>query len=353
MEFLSSLETTKFGLGKPDRNTVYSSGFLVKGWASDKLNEISEIAIYINDKKLASIKEKSKRPQIAKDLPDYINSLNCGFECFVPQVSVGKASLVITATISSKEYQIFSKVFEAQPELTDEQISQKMKNDWNTRAENKPEDWVYNTKNDKGLYEEKANQQPLHVKEHLERSFPSEKISNQKMVEIGCGIGRLAPAFSKIFEDYVGVDVSEQMVNTAKENTGDIKNVEFFANNGFDLSMINNESKDFVFEGFVFQHIPQKNIVESYCKEAFRVLKNGGHFFALFWRDKLNSDDDKMSHRHKGEKIDVTNDTILGVQYNKNEITNLLSGLGFKDIQFIEDFYLDTRVHHIVIGTKD
>lgn len=98
-------------------------------------------------------------------------------------------------------------------------------------------------------------------------------------LEIGCGIGRLLKPMAALFTRVIGLDISEKMRDHAKEYLqglyGDSVQYELI---GADSKFRNipDCSVDFVYSFLVFQHIPSKEIVESYLKEAFRVMKPGG-----------------------------------------------------------------------------
>ena len=106
-----------------------------------------------------------------------------------------------------------------------------------------------------------------------------EKITHQKepkkmrILEIGCGIGRLLIPMSEIFGQVIGVDISSEMIHKGKKHLENIQNCQIFENNGIDLSEFSDNYFDFCFSFIVFQHIPEKKIVEKYISEVSRVLK--------------------------------------------------------------------------------
>ena len=106
-----------------------------------------------------------------------------------------------------------------------------------------------------------------------------EKIVYQKdpkkmrVLEIGCGIGRLLIPMSRIFGQAIGVDVSSEMIHKGKKYVENLQNCQIFENNGIDLSEFSDNYFDFCFSFIVFQHIPEKKIVEKYISEVSRVLK--------------------------------------------------------------------------------
>ncbi len=99
-----------------------------------------------------------------------------------------------------------------------------------------------------------------------------------RMLEIGCGVGRMTRMLARIFGHVTGVDVSEEMIRQAKSNTADLQNVNLVVGDGCTLAGLPDASYDFAFSFIVFQHIPSYSVISSYCREVFRVLKPGGLF---------------------------------------------------------------------------
>lgn len=95
-------------------------------------------------------------------------------------------------------------------------------------------------------------------------------------LEIGCGPGRLMRPLSKHFREIHGVDVSDEMIKLARERLHNTPNAHPHHSSGSDLAMFPDEKFDFVYSYAVFQHIPSREVVFSYLREARRVLKTGG-----------------------------------------------------------------------------
>jgi len=102
---------------------------------------------------------------------------------------------------------------------------------------------------------------------------------SEKVLEIGCGIGRMTKCFARRFSEVHGIDVSAEMISQAQSHLGEYNNVSLYAGNGRDLSCFPGASFDFVFSYITFQHIPTVAITMEYIREVGRVLKTGGHFY--------------------------------------------------------------------------
>ncbi|MGA7623306.1 MAG: class I SAM-dependent methyltransferase [Candidatus Acidiferrales bacterium] len=95
-------------------------------------------------------------------------------------------------------------------------------------------------------------------------------------LEIGCGIGRIGRWMSQDFSQYIGVDVSPEMVDRARGYG--FPRARFEAVSGGDLAGIDDARVDFVFSFAVFQHVPDEGAIFSYFTETARVLRPGGVF---------------------------------------------------------------------------
>jgi SAM-dependent methyltransferase len=95
-------------------------------------------------------------------------------------------------------------------------------------------------------------------------------------LEIGCGIGRIARWMSQDFAEYIGVDVSPEMIR--KASSYHLPHATFQDVSGGDLAGVANETVDFVWSFAVFQHVPDKLAIFNYFEEAARVLRRGGIF---------------------------------------------------------------------------
>lgn len=100
-----------------------------------------------------------------------------------------------------------------------------------------------------------------------------------RMLDIGCGIGRMLKPFAQKFPGMkiYGVDVSEEMVHQGKQRMKEFQHVTLTGNNGKDLSMFDDNFFHFIYSYIVFQHIP-RTYVRNYFREVNRVLDDTGLF---------------------------------------------------------------------------
>ena len=199
-----------------------------------------------------------------------------GFEHFVTLMKDGQIdekSLIDTFK-NSPEYKL-SHPIEIEP---DTPVDIKMKKEWDARSKLDTL-FVISTEHSEN-YEDFWQSGMDDIKSILDIDGSRfEKITHQKdpkkmrILEIGCGIGRLLIPMSEIFGQVIGVDISSEMIHKGKKHLENIQNCQIFENNGIDLSEFSDNYFDFCFSFIVFQHIPEKKIVEKYISEVSRVLK--------------------------------------------------------------------------------
>ncbi len=100
--------------------------------------------------------------------------------------------------------------------------------------------------------------------------------AEDRILEIGCGVGRLTRALARAGCTVVALDVSEVMLELAREHNPDLSNVEWVLGDGFGLSAVGAARFDVCISHVVFQHIPDPEITLGYVREIGRVLRPGG-----------------------------------------------------------------------------
>ena len=99
---------------------------------------------------------------------------------------------------------------------------------------------------------------------------------HERALDFGCGTGRLTRALASHFTTAVGVDISERMVEMAREENTDVPRSEFVVGNGVDLSAFEDGSFDFVYCNLVLQHLPDTDLAERFMAEFLRVVARDG-----------------------------------------------------------------------------
>jgi SAM-dependent methyltransferase len=96
-------------------------------------------------------------------------------------------------------------------------------------------------------------------------------------VDLGCGVGRFSRAFAGRFREVLGIDVSSEMIERAREVSPPERypNLRFVAGDGLTLPAAD-AAHDFVFSYEVFQHMPSEEVIRSNLREVARILRHDG-----------------------------------------------------------------------------
>lgn len=165
--------------------------------------------------------------------------------------------------------------------VTREQQLEKMREDWDARARENARYYV-NTEVEQWSDDEFFRSGERTVTEEILTDMVNvcggKMPQDMRVIEIGCGAGRVTRALSRVFGEVHAVDVSGEMVAQAKHALRDRPNAFVYQNNGQDLRVIPPGSYDFAFSSIVFQHIPNREVIHSYVREVQRLLRPGALF---------------------------------------------------------------------------
>ncbi|MBI1787815.1 MAG: class I SAM-dependent methyltransferase [Acidobacteria bacterium] len=165
--------------------------------------------------------------------------------------------------------------------LDPEQQLDKMRRDWDERARQNARYYV-NTAKEDWTDEEFFRSGEQTVAEEILTDMinicQGKDPQQMRVLEIGCGAGRVTRALAGLFGEVCGVDVSGEMIRQARAALAGRPNARVFQNNGMDLGVLGGQVFDFAFSSIVFQHIPSREVIESYVREVHRLLRPGGLF---------------------------------------------------------------------------
>jgi SAM-dependent methyltransferase len=140
--------------------------------------------------------------------------------------------------------------------------------------------------------------------------------AQMKVLEIGCGAGRVTRALARLFGEVYAVDISGEMVAQARQALAGFPNAHVFRNSGSDLAVLGDLQVDFAFSTIVFQHIPSRDVIENYVRDVHRLLKPG----CLF----------KFQVQGDSTMQVSPDDTWLGVPYSDAQAVDLAGRCGFE-----------------------
>jgi len=142
-------------------------------------------------------------------------------------------------------------------------------------------------------------------------------IEGEKVLDLGCGTGRLYEIFKDKNTDYTGIDFSEKLIHLAREKyrlkfiVGDILNLPF-----------SEEKFDSVWAIAVLHHIPSKELRGRAIAEIKRVLKPNGRVIVACWKIK--------SFLRKNLFIPFRGKKRYYYAFSKKELEKLFQDAGFK-----------------------
>ena len=243
----------------------------------------------------------TKRTAKKKDIRYFVTKLNDGV------VKLNDLEKFMKKTLSEVEFIPFNI---SQNSNTTEEW---MKKSWNERAKHgsKSIAWFFQGIDEDSYWKGGVRLRDKIIEKNDKKIFnlitQNKNPKEMRVLEIGSGLGRILIPMAQVFGEVVGVDISEEMVNIAQKKAEGVQNLKLIVNNGSDLSMFDDNYFDFCYSHVVFQHIPDKKIVENYIKEANRVLKKNGIFkFQVFGTEE--------------KTLNETDSTMIGVRFTRDEI---------------------------------
>ncbi|MDX1555760.1 MAG: methyltransferase domain-containing protein [Xanthomonadales bacterium] len=103
-----------------------------------------------------------------------------------------------------------------------------------------------------------------------------------RVLELGCGVGRIGRELAPHCGEWIGTDISEKMIENATRRLADRANVSFRQLSHTSLDMLDAASVDKAYSIAVFCHMDKEDLY-IYLQELNRILKPGGLIFVETW----------------------------------------------------------------------
>ncbi len=160
-------------------------------------------------------------------------------------------------------------------------VLSRMERDWDARAREAPEYFIATGQRDwqkDDFFQSGAAN--VHNEILVDRDFIARgrPLNRMRVLEIGCGAGRMTRAMANVFGEVHAVDISAEMIALARRNLSGFPNAFLYKNDGAGLSALPDHIFDFAFSFIVFQHIPSLAVIENYLSEVRRCLRRGALF---------------------------------------------------------------------------
>ncbi len=185
--------------------------------------------------------------------------------------------------------------------------------------------------------------------------------NGKKILDLGCGNGRLFELFQGKNVEYIGVDFSEKLIEKAKEKYGEHFKVADMLNLPFEDNCF-----DSIWTIAVFHHIPSREFRIKALKEIKKILKPSGKIIMTCWNlyqpiylkllFKFT-----LIKLFKGSKLDFKDVFVewknTGIQryyhaFTKKELKKLfeMTGLKIEELRYLKRNGKKTNI--LVIATK-
>jgi len=195
----------------------------------------------------------------------------------------------------------------------------KMRRDWDDRARRNAKYYVATGREDwteEDFYRSGEVAVEQHGHTDLTNICQSRDPRQMRVLEIGCGAGRLTRALAQFFGEVYAVDISGEMVKRAQQALRDFPHAHVLQNSGKDLSVVPAQPFDFAFSYIVFQHISNREIIENYVREVNRLLRPGGLF--------------KFQLQGYEEMETKSEDTWVGASFTEDDAREMAERCGFE-----------------------
>jgi ubiquinone/menaquinone biosynthesis C-methylase UbiE len=160
------------------------------------------------------------------------------------------------------------------------------------------------------------------------------------ILEIGAGVGRVGRVLAPICTEWIGADVSANMLGHITRRIGHLGNIRTVQLSGYDLSPIASESVDLVYCTVVFMHLSEWERFR-YIAEGMRVLRPGGRMLVDCF-NLLSEEGWMVFHRMTGYPP-AERPPQISATSTPQEIETYFTRAGFVDVrQRTRDIWLIT-----------
>jgi ubiquinone/menaquinone biosynthesis C-methylase UbiE len=150
-----------------------------------------------------------------------------------------------------------------------------------------------------------------------------------RVLDLGCGIGRIMRPLAPLCREIVGVDISEKMVEQGREYLAGVPNARLVRTGGAELPTVADGSIDFLYSLICLIHV-DKRTAFRYLREIQRVLAPEG--LALLQFENLLAPEGLAEFQRV---VDLPHEYPLEF-YTRDEVRALARAAGFEVLHFRE-----------------
>lgn len=224
-----------------------------------------------------------------------------------------------------------------------------LKSNWNQRGESPSRDFY--VASHLGWQDSEAWDQQAAVDTGMMLSeLDVDWLARARVLEMGCGVGRLVPHLLAATASYTGLDIAESMVEEARQRCRQQSQARFFESDGTSVPQAaRDRSYDLAIALAVFIHCP-KQVIELLMRDIFAVLAPGGRLRFQLLGDPEDltgievttsdqvSDDDEHGALERSEAVEAMTTPVdmeliddhyyMGHTFGYQEAGELLDGMG-------------------------
>jgi len=194
-----------------------------------------------------------------------------------------------------------------------------MRSEWDARARENARHYISNSKlnwDEDEFYRSGAQTVSEEILTDMWNICQGREPKSMRVLEIGCGAGRVTRALAGVFGEVHAVDVSGEMVAQARRALAGCDNAFVYQNNGADLAVVPAVPFHFAFSTCVFHHISVREVIYQCVREVGRLLEPG----ALF----------KFEVQGATSVVTSPGDTWLGVPFSGADAQAMADACGFE-----------------------
>ena len=166
----------------------------------------------------------------------------------------------------------------------------------------------------------------------LQDMIPDDVGRARRILDLGCGTGRLMKRMLPHADRLVGVDISREMLRLSRDVLRDESRTDVVRGGGMDLRFLRDAAFDVVYAFAVFIHIPRE-LFRVYLDETRRILRPGGSL--IFHLARPTSLRRKMQAWLQLEPKERA--TWHRRFYTRGNLEELASGAGFEPSKWVEE----------------
>lgn len=111
-------------------------------------------------------------------------------------------------------------------------------------------------------------------------SIAKDTRNGDRILDVGCGNGRLLDAFADFKIDYLGVDASANLIELAKQNHPERK---FVTGDILDLGVLSDYGFDHVYSVAVLHHLPGRDLRVAALRQLKNKANDDGRIIVTVW----------------------------------------------------------------------